>query len=300
MGNLEAWRRSALIIEAQAPVARLSVVDPSTGLLDRGFAFIGVDEGALSSSVDALLERAAAPPARSLVVHDGALSGAMGAALDALQGRLDGPSGGIPQRLDARLCAVWGEASHGSGADGGDQLHVGLGSAISGIVLNGSPYLGADGHGGRTGCWQVDPRGPPCECGGRGCLAAYTSLAGLRRAGMALGLAGARPARPGHDPGMLADLVERASGGCPLAGRVLARAGRALGIAVGGLLNTLDVVDVIVHCPVAAVWPLVRPAAMSALQRHSFAAVRADVRWRLAELGSEAVPLGAVGWPVRV
>ena len=293
MDRRQAWERAALVVETEPQVPRLSVIAPQTGLLDRGYALHGAHATAEQAMAQALADVSARAPfelRRVFILHDGhappALSPVWSRCLPA-----------EPVWLDSKLCAVWGEAEHGAGEGERDQLHLGLGSVVSGLVLKGRPFAGARGHGASPACFCVDPRGPPCACGARGHLAAYTDLPGLRLAGAHLGLSGARPPRQGRDIGVLLDLVERAQSGCPLARRVLRRAGHALGLVAGALLNALDRVRVVVHCPVQGAWPLVEAAVMAALERHSFAAVRADVQWSVATLGGEAAPMGAVSWP---
>ncbi len=64
---------------------------------------------------------------------------------------------------------------------------VGRGVGL-GMMIHGHPFRGARGRGGEFGHITVDPDGPLCECGKRGCLEAIVSLpALLRDAGAVLG-----------------------------------------------------------------------------------------------------------------
>ncbi|PVB62213.1 ROK family protein [Labrenzia sp. 011] len=56
------------------------------------------------------------------------------------------------------------------------QFGMGLGA---GFVLNGALYPGATKNAGEIGHVIVDPAGPPCACGNRGCLEKYLSLNAL-------------------------------------------------------------------------------------------------------------------------
>jgi predicted NBD/HSP70 family sugar kinase len=64
---------------------------------------------------------------------------------------------------------------------------VGRGVGL-GMMIHGHPFRGVRGRGGEFGHITVDPDGPLCECGKRGCLEAIVSLpALLRDAGAVLG-----------------------------------------------------------------------------------------------------------------
>jgi predicted NBD/HSP70 family sugar kinase len=56
---------------------------------------------------------------------------------------------------------------------------VGIGG---GVIAGGQPLLGSHGHGGEIGHMNVDPAGPRCGCGRRGCWEALIGLGALLRA----------------------------------------------------------------------------------------------------------------------
>jgi predicted NBD/HSP70 family sugar kinase len=56
---------------------------------------------------------------------------------------------------------------------------VGIGG---GVIAGGQPLLGSHGHGGEAGHMNVDPAGPRCGCGRRGCWEALIGLGALLRA----------------------------------------------------------------------------------------------------------------------
>ena len=49
------------------------------------------------------------------------------------------------------------------------------------VVLGGRPYAGAHGTGGELGHVMVDPDGPLCRCGARGCVETLASAAAIER-----------------------------------------------------------------------------------------------------------------------
>jgi glucokinase len=79
-------------------------------------------------------------------------------------------------------CAGWAEKAHGAGVGIDNLLLVTLGTGIGGgIILDGEVFHGASGFAGEIGHMTVDPTGPPCPCGNRGCWERYASGSGLGR-----------------------------------------------------------------------------------------------------------------------
>lgn len=108
--------------------------------------------------------------------------------------------------------------------------YIRVGHAVSaGLVINGAIYHGVTGKAGQIGHVTIDENGPVCRCGSRGCLdtlAGGPALLELFR----------------DDPGMqrLRDLLVRANAGEASARRVIADAGRHIGIAAASLCNLFD------------------------------------------------------------
>ena len=129
-----------------------------------------------------------------------------------LAGMLSDELGPLSVENEANLGAL-AELSEGAGREFADFVYlsaeVGIGA---GIVLDGELFRGAHGFGGEIGHLTIDPSGPPCPCGSRGCL---ERLAGqdalLRLAGWdaRTGGPGPRPEWPG------AMLAESARAGQP-------------------------------------------------------------------------------------
>lgn len=73
------------------------------------------------------------------------------------------------------------ESVLGAGRHHDDLLFLPIGTGIGGaMILDGRPYA-AGGHAGEIGHLRVDPDGPPCPCGGRGCLELYASATAIAR-----------------------------------------------------------------------------------------------------------------------
>jgi glucokinase len=111
---------------------------------------------------------------------------------------------GLPVAVENdATCAAWAEHLHGA-AQVDDALLVTLGTGIgAGYVAGGVLQRGANGFAGEAGHMVVDPTGPPCPCGRRGCWERYASGSGLGRLGRDAALAGKATqvvARAGGDP----------------------------------------------------------------------------------------------------
>ena len=79
-------------------------------------------------------------------------------------------------------CAGWGERVLGAARGRDDALLVTLGTGIGGGIISGGRLLtGAHGFAGEIGHMVINPHGPPCRCGQRGCWERYASGSGLGR-----------------------------------------------------------------------------------------------------------------------
>ena len=77
-------------------------------------------------------------------------------------------------------CACAAEWRHGAGRGQTDMVMVTLGTGIGGgIVAGDQVQRGTNGFAGEIGHMVVDPDGPPCPCGRRGCWERYASGSGL-------------------------------------------------------------------------------------------------------------------------
>ena len=90
---------------------------------------------------------------------------------------------GHPVQVDNdATCATLAEWQAGAALGASDVVLVTLGTGIGGgIVAGGRLVRGAHGFAGEPGHMVVDPNGPPCVCGRRGCWERYASGSGLAR-----------------------------------------------------------------------------------------------------------------------
>lgn len=79
-------------------------------------------------------------------------------------------------------CATWCEFRLGAAVGTTHPVLVTLGTGIgAGLVTAGRLHRGAHGFAGEAGHMQIDPNGPPCPCGRRGCWERFASGSGLGR-----------------------------------------------------------------------------------------------------------------------
>lgn len=135
----------------------------------------------------------------------------------------------------------------GRGLDHTITVTIGRGVGL-GIVVGGDLYRGAHGGAGEFGHLPVDPDGPACSCGRRGCLEALINDAALVRQAIEAGIADAADPRP------TAALRRAADGGDPAALRIYRNAGAIFGRAVAGLVNVLSPQRIIVSGEGTQAW----------------------------------------------
>ncbi len=138
---------------------------------------------------------------------------------------------------DANMAGL-AEARHGAGMGHRMVLTVTVGTGIgAGLVIDGEVERGR-GHLGEVGHLILDPRGPDCVCGLRGCWEALAS-------GRALDRAARSREGDGAAEGAGADLIAAAAAGDAAARGAVGAVGVALGRGLATLVAVLDP-DVIV------------------------------------------------------
>src|SRR4029450_6467715 len=77
-------------------------------------------------------------------------------------------------------CATVAEHAVGAARGADTAVLITLGTGIGGgLIAGGVLVRGANGFAGEPGHMVIDPNGPPCPCGRRGCWERYASGAGL-------------------------------------------------------------------------------------------------------------------------
>ena len=174
---------------------------------------------------------------------------------------------------DANAAAL-GEQWLGAARNCPDMAMITLGTGVGGaLVLGGKIFHGMTGMAGEFGHTTIEPEGNPCGCGNRGCLEQYasaTAVVRMAREEIARGRAPAlaRAAQSGAE--FNAELVYKLSiQGDEAAGRVFRRVGRALGIALATLVNSLNLPMHVIGGGVSSAWEAFAPAIFEELRQRS-------------------------------
>jgi glucokinase len=208
---------------------------------------------------------------------------------------------GLPAIADNdATVAAWGEYRFGAGRGHDHLLLVAVGTGIGGgIVTDGRIYRGAHGFAAEIGHIIVEPGGPLCGCGNRGCWEQVASGHAIERAGREAaerdphsGIARLAEGVPG---GVSGSVVTRAAqDGDETARAILATVGRRLGEGLAGLANVLDPeVLVIGGGAVSAGDLLLEPARRAFAEAVEAPEFRPPVPILAAELGNDAGVVGA-------
>lgn len=198
---------------------------------------------------------------------------------------------------DANL-AAFGELRKGVGRGSLDMAYVTVSTGIgAGLVLDGRLYSGARGAAGEVGHIVLQPGGPLCKCGNRGCLEALASGTAIARMAREALASGSRTSlrRLKVDP-TAADVERAARQGDSISRHLLERAGTALGIGMGTLVNLLNPQLLIMGGSVMKAGFLITVPMRAALKASSWEANRRGLRIARPALGQDVGLVGAVEW----
>jgi glucokinase len=156
-----------------------------------------------------------------------------------------------------------------------------------GLILDSRIISGASGNAGHIGHVVVDPAGPDCACGGRGCLEA------IARGPALVTWARGQGWRPGEPAATARDLAEDASYGNEVGLAAFRRAGRALGIAIASATYLCDLEAVVVGGGLAGAGRLLFEPLQEALRSHTRMEFARQVQVVPAALGPDACLVGA-------
>ncbi|MCX2934620.1 ROK family protein [Mycobacterium sp. CVI_P3] len=192
---------------------------------------------------------------------------------------------GVPVRLGGDgLCMAMGEHWRGAGQGAAFLLGMVVSTGIGGgLVLDGSPYHGRTGNAGHVGHVIVDPDGPPCVCGARGCVEAIASgphLAAWARS-------------QGWDGADAKELAAAASSGNAVALRAFHRGARAIAAMIASVGAVCDLDLVVVGGGVAQAGSLLFDPLREELRGYAGLDFLSGLRVVPATLGGEAGLVGA-------
>ncbi|MEV7965394.1 ROK family protein [Sphaerisporangium sp. NPDC088356] len=246
-----------------------------------------------------------------------------------LRERLAGRFPGLPARVhNDAICVAVAEHWRGAGRGSGDMLGMVVSTGVGGgLILGGRLIDGGTGNAGHIGHVVVDPDGPACGCGGRGCLEAVARGPGLAAWALEQGwipgktsgrlsgtkaeapttaarpsTTGAENSRTGARPaGTYVEAAEAtgrqlsadAAAGDEIALGAMTRAGRALGIAIASATHMCDLDIVTIGGGLSQAGPLLFEPLEEALRAHARMDFAKRVRVVPAHLGQDAGLIGA-------
>jgi predicted NBD/HSP70 family sugar kinase len=185
---------------------------------------------------------------------------------------------------DANLGALaesWWGAGRGAETLFYVKASTGVGAAL---VLAGRVFRGSGGTAGEIGHFTLDEDGLVCRCGSRGCLE-------VRVGGPAL-VAELTNSRAGIRT--VAELITAATHGDLACTRVLADAGKTLGVALAAVLNIVNPDRVVLGGELGSAGELVLASLRERLAQHALASAVGDASIVRGALGERAEALGAV------
>ena len=195
---------------------------------------------------------------------------------DELSRQLDVP---VLADNNSRLAAL-GEAVWGAARGASDVLYVALSYGVGGgLVVGGRLFRGAFGAAGEIGHISVDPLGPACWCGGRGCMERYASVPALLRAGRR------RSWR------RLCDAVES---GEARARAAVDGAAASVGRALAAACTTVNPERIVLGGEVAALGPVFVDRVQAEFQTYSTSVVHRGIRLTPASLDDRSGALGGL------
>jgi glucokinase len=193
---------------------------------------------------------------------------------------------GLPVRVhNDAICMAVGEHWRGAGRGQDNVLGIVVSTGVGGgLILGGHLIDGASGNAGHIGHVVVDPKGPPCECGGRGCLEAIARGPGLTAWAVEQGWQRGNTAK---------ELADDAARGHPIALRAMRRAGWALGVAIASATHLCDLDVVALGGGLSQAGPLLFDPLEETFRAHARMDFAREVRVVPAALGQTAGLVGA-------
>lgn len=186
----------------------------------------------------------------------------------------------VDNDVNALALAEW---RWGAGRGARSLVMLALGTGVGGgIILEGRLHRGQAGFGGELGHVPIAFEGPPCICGGRGCLKAYVS-------GTDIALRGAE--RLGR-PVAAADVFRLAADGDAAADALVEEICAALGAGLAIIVNGLNPERVLLAGSVAKSLRPLEGRLRAALARYAFPEAVRSTRLEILSLDKDATVRG--------
>jgi len=179
---------------------------------------------------------------------------------------------------DARAFGL-AELRMGAGRGSSSMVGITLGTGVGGVIaLDGRVYQGHDGAAGELGHQTIEPDGPDCTCGGKGCLEVFVRADAIEAASGA----------PSVE-----EAVERARAGDARAHHAITDAAGYLGIGIANMVSVFTPDRVVLGGGISAAFDLLIGPIRAELTRRVHLTSLDDVDIVRADLGVWAGTIGA-------
>ncbi len=195
---------------------------------------------------------------------------------------------------DANSAAI-GENWLGASKGFESSITVTLGTGVGGgIILKNEILRGADGTAAEIGHICVEPFGKKCGCGSYGCVEQYSSATAVVRHSIELADELQENSESVKDKMQTSEQIfEAAKNGDEIALESFRRQGFYLGIALSGLINTLNPEIIVIGGGASAGWDLFVPELKKQISVRAYKEPASRAKIVRAELGDDAGILGA-------
>ena len=203
---------------------------------------------------------------------------------------------GLPCTLDndgnvAALAEQWVGAGRGAGSLVIFTLGTGIGG---GIVLDGKIWHGFGGVAAEIGHMSINPDGPVCGCGNKGCIEVYASATAMVRR-MREAIAGGRSTTLAArgDELTARDIYEAALAGDEAARENMDMTGIYLGVTITSIMHLLNPEVIVFSGGVTAAGQMLMAPILRTVEERAMESSRRGVKVCFAELGEDAGVIGA-------
>jgi predicted NBD/HSP70 family sugar kinase len=195
----------------------------------------------------------------------------------------------LPDRLiiiaNEANAAAFGELYYGFAQEAVSAIFLSVGHGIgSGLIFDHRLFTGGNFIAGEFGHMTLDPHGPVCRCGKRGCWESYASNEAALR--LYEHLAGRKPAD-------FESIIELYLQNDPIAQRVIGETVYYLGVGISNLINGLNPELIVIGGSLGSIGERIYPGLLDTVKALSLAPSFHGVTIRFSKSGNDAAALGA-------
>jgi N-acetylglucosamine repressor len=185
---------------------------------------------------------------------------------------------GLPVQIEnapiaCALAHMW-LGQRGDVSSSNDFIYVTVSDGVgTGIVVNGQVVRGRDHAAGEFGHIPLDPEGPPCLCGARGCWETYTSNVATLARYLGRDLTAGTPRELLQTmPLDITALIARARSGDERAIAAIQETGRHLGRGLAVIVNALNPSQIFIGGEITAAWDQIEETVRSVVAEYALTA----------------------------